>query len=140
MNIQSTKLWKHPQIVLTILSKISELDPTVIFGNPQVYILKNKNKIVSFAAIKQRLGYQELKAVYTYPTFRGRRYMPKLINHISKRHKHLYLICKNSLEEFYKGLKFKKTKERPIALILRCVLHNSTIKPFSKKELIVMKN
>ncbi|MSS74118.1 hypothetical protein EXS72_00555 [Candidatus Pacearchaeota archaeon] len=139
MNIHSTKLWENPKIVLTILSKISKLDLTVIFGNPKIYVLKNKNKIVSFSVIKKRHGYKELKAVYTYPEFRKMGYMLKLLRYISKRHKGLYLFCNSNLECFYKKINFIKVDKKPTALAWRCTLYNTIINLFSKKELIVMK-
>lgn len=139
MNIHSTKLWENPQIICTILLNITKLDLTVIFGNPNLYLLKNKSEIRAFGIIKQRRNYQELKSIYTYPKFRNKGFMLKLIAKISKNNK-LYLVCTNNLESFYNKSKFKKTNEKPIALKWRCKLYNLFINPISKKNLIIMKN
>lgn len=140
MNIVTSRILKHPKIILTILKNFPTLDPLIILINSPIYILFIDNQIVGFVSIKRWGKITELGTLYIYPKFRGKGYIKYLYNYIVKEHNQVYLLCKPNLVFLYLKYGFF-VDNNPIGVIwLRKILFDLCIKPFVGYKIIVMKN
>lgn len=139
MRIIRTHLWKHPQVILTILNPLNKLDPLVILSNAELFILVDKN-IVGFAAVKHyNSKIREIKSVYTYPQYRSKGYAKKLISHVSKRYPNIYLVCRAPLVTYYEKLGFKQALKSPKQISSKVKLWNLFFGSFHSLQALILK-
>ena len=141
MRIRKAKVWNKFKIVSVILKETPTLDPLVLVWNSDFHYIEYKNEIVSFLTIKRYGPYYELGTVYTFPKFRNKGFMKKLVKFVlSRKRKIFYLICYEDKKRFYQVFGFRQVQNSPWIFRYRAKLRNYFLKPFSRKKLIVMKN
>lgn len=138
MRLNKSHLWSEPRIIVALVRNLFVLDPTVLLGNPIMYYLEHKGKLVSFVAIKSYRSAYELNSVYTFPGYRGNNYMSTLMKYAVKQHPTLVLICMPRLQSFYEQFGFKKTQSGPAFLRFEQRFANFFI-PIKRARLIMMK-
>jgi len=137
MKIEESRILCQPKVVWIIISEW--MDTLAIFMNAKVYMLFNKNNLISICCIKNFGKVKELGVVITTEKFRKRGYMAKLLKNVIKKYGRLYLICMPHLEHYYEKFGFKKTKSRPWPLQIRAGPYNFFAKIFGWDQIIYMK-
>lgn len=138
MRIHTSSLWKEPRIIFTILRNAFVLDPTVLVHNPQVAFFKDQRKIIAFCALVNHTDCKELKAVYTLPSYRKKRYSSQLVQKVLSKQKRTYLVCKKELIHFYKRFGFKTITKAPFPLRWRARFYNTVVSPLFGSTLVIM--
>lgn len=99
--IKKSRLWKHRDIVIEILSHPITLDPRVVIGNPVIYFMDKNYEKIGFCAVRKGINSNELKSLFIYPKYRKEGYASSLIRHVLKKHTNVYLVCRRGLVSFY---------------------------------------
>ncbi len=115
------------------------MDTLAFLMNAKVYMLLDRNKLISICCIKDFGKIIELGVVITTKKQRGKGRMGKLLNHVLKKYGTLYLICLCNLEGYYKKFGFKKIKKAPWQLSLRAGVYNFFAKLFGREQIVYMK-
>lgn len=136
MQIIETNLFKLPETLFLMLKEGFLPYPTT---NATVYALYDKNKLVSFCAIKKWKKTTELSMIITKKPYRNKGYATKLLTKILKNHKKLYLMTTEELTPFYGRFGFKKTTKAPKIIEYRVISANYLRKTIQMKPLVMMK-
>ena len=128
MKIEESRILCQPKVIWLIISEW--MDTLAIFMNAKVYMLFDKNKLISICCIKNFGKVKELGVVITTKQYRKRGYMAKLLKNVIKKYGRLYLICMPHLEQYYAKFGFKKIKTAPWQLSYRAGLYNFFAKVF----------
>ncbi|HLF53751.1 MAG TPA: GNAT family N-acetyltransferase [Candidatus Nanoarchaeia archaeon] len=139
MKIICSELWREPYIVASILTNCLTLDPTVFIGNPKIYLLLKDGKVASFLALKSYKKGWEIKSVYTFQNYRGKKHMTRLIQFVLKKYHSPYLICKKSLLPFYSKFGFKESANAPYFLKIEKFIFNAVFGIISKNPLVILR-
>ncbi|MBD3304615.1 GNAT family N-acetyltransferase [Candidatus Woesearchaeota archaeon] len=138
MKIVESRILCQPRVIWLIITEW--MDTLAIFMNAKVYMLFDKNKLISICCIKNFGRVKELGIVITTKPFRRRGYMAKLLNNVLKKYSRLYLICLPHLEQYYEKFGFKKiTRKKAPWPLKRAELYNFFARLFDRDEIIYMK-
>ncbi len=140
VTIIKSRVWKHSNIIWTILKSIPTLEPFIIFSNTPVYILYKKNSMVGFVCIKKWDHIMELRALYVFPTKRGHGYAKLLCEHIVQEFPGVYLLCRPDLVPLYSQCGFSIVSNPAGVMKTRQQLNTWFIAPFTGYKIVVMKN
>ena len=137
MKIEESRILYQPRVIWLIISEW--MDTLAIFMNSRVYMLVDKNKLISICCIKNFGKVKELGVVITTKKFRKKGYMAKLLNQVLKYYGSLYLICLKQLENYYKKFGFKTIRKAPWPLRIRAGPYNFFANLFGWEKIVYMK-
>lgn len=141
MRIRATTFWKNPSLIGTLLSNLFILDPSVLLKKHTLYLLEDKKRVYGFIALKYHSSaVVERGSLYVYPHHRKRGYGKKLMRYVIKNHKNLYVLCKSEDKKLKEKQGFHIIPKAPFSLAWRRSAYNLFLQPFTRKEMIVMKN
>ncbi|GEM_PF-3398232 len=136
MQIIETSMFEVPETLKLILKERFLPYPTT---SARVFALYNKDKLISFCAIKKWKTITELSMIITKKPYRGRGYARKLLTKVLKKHKKLYLMTTEQLTPFYIKFGFKKVEKTPPIIHNRVISANWIRKIFNIPPLVMMK-
>lgn len=136
MQIKETNLFKLPETLFLMLEEGFLPYPTT---SATVYALYEKNKLISFCAIKKWKKTTELSMIITKKPYRNKGYATKLLKKVLKQHKKLHLMTTDELTPFYGRFGFKKTDKAPKIIEYRVISANWIRKIIQMKPLVMMK-
>jgi len=141
IEIITSRIWKHPQIMSVILRNVPTLDLMVIILNSVVYYTTDDvGDIMSFATIKKFGSLYELGTVYTAPQYRGRGHSSQIINYITNHVTPVVLLCHPKLKSFYESVGFRKCDKCDTITNTRRKAFNLLLAPFAGYKIISMIN
>ena len=137
MKISESRVLYQPKVMWLIWSEW--MDTLAFLMNAKVYLLLDRNKLISICCIKDFGRIIELGVVITALKYRGKGHMSRLLKHVLKHYGTLYLICLPNLEHYYERFGFKKIKKAPWQLSFRAKTYNFFARIFRWDRIIYMK-